>query len=438
MKKQLLILIALLFLALLTSCSSPEQYPFVNAESEFMFGDILFYTNSEGLLASSTADGEEHLLCYDPLCTHSSLDCPAYHTDRSQLAVVMGEKGTPIVFYTAGNRDFDHDIRTYSIYRLDMASGERTAVLSDQPEIISDFSIYGNCIYFKMQCTQYNEDGHAIYIGNNLFSMELDGKNLRQLTEGTAEEDNVFDIVGITGEYDSPRIYWMESSVLGNSLYVSPADFSEKKKLLDGISFLGNFIRDGYLYYSAKTEETTEALIVPAHPEDKTASPDKSKTIRRGGNKIACYRLDLAKENSPPKLIYSGIAEPLSGRNTFFIHENQAYIIPYEPLFLESIAAAMNGQTGNLAEDLRGGSLQIDYIAANSGEKLLELDLESGDMRIIETPGYDPQSVIGIRNGVLFVNGMVTDCERIRENLAQNGVSSSSFSFAEERQIDIE
>ena len=204
MKKLLyMTFITLLCLFLMCSCGE-EQFPFADAESKFLLGDILFYTNSDHLLAYRTADGEENLLCYDPLCPHDSMDCHAYSFGRSDIAAVSSKNGTPIVFYTAENMDFENNIRTYCIYRLDMASGERTAVLSDQSEAITDFAIYGNQIYVKMQCTQYNEDGKRVSIGNNLYSMKTDGSNFKALTSFT---DNIVQIVGITGEYDAPRIY---------------------------------------------------------------------------------------------------------------------------------------------------------------------------------------------------------------------------------------
>lgn len=430
--KKLLFTLSAAFLCLFLMCSCGEEaFPYADAESKFLFGDSLFYTNSDHLLAYRTADGNESLLCYDPLCSHDSMDCHAYSFGRSDLAAVMGKNGTPIVFYTAEYMDFENNIRTYRIYRLDMASGERTAVLSDQSEAITDFAIYGDHIYIKMQCTQYDDDGKTVSIGNNLFSMKTDGTDFRQLTTFA---DNSVQIVGITGEYDAPTIYWMDYAD-EQSLYASPADFSEKIKLMSNLTLMGNFIDGDYLYYSVKTDETADALTVSAHPDDKNASADGSITIRAETKKTACYRLHLTEANSAPELLYTGILEPTSNRKTLYVHENKAYIIPYEPMYLETIAATMKGETGDLVSDLAGGSLEIDYITADSGAKLLVLDLDKKDIVTIETHGFDPQAIVGVSDGILHVTGMVTDGDRIREKLAAEGVRSNSFAFGEERQV---
>jgi len=433
MKKIYFAFITVLLLAVLVSCSDKTEYPYTSAESKFLFGDTMFYTNSDHLLAYRTADGTENLLCYDPLCTHNSMDCHAYSLGRSDLAAVEGKDGTPIVFYTAEYIDFKSNNREYRLYSFDMASGERNIVLS-QNEYINSFALHGSSIYLKLQCTQYDEKGSAVSIGTNFFVIDTDGKNFKQLTFFS---DNVVDLVGVVGDRGEERIYWINYAD-NRSLYVSSADFSGETKLMSNLTLMGNFICDGYLYYSVKTEEMTDALIVPAHPSDRYASSDGTVTVRAEKAKTAYYRLNISEENSTPELIFSGVGEATANSNTLYVHENKAYIIPYEPVYFETIAATMNGQTGDLATDAMGGSLQIDYIVADSGGKILELDLVNGKIKTIETPGYDVKSVIGLQNGILITSSMVTDGDRIRERLNADGVSSNTFSFGEELHIELD
>lgn len=117
---------------------------------------------------------------------------------------------------------------------------------------------------------------------------------------------------------------------------------------------------------------------------------------------------------------------------------DKLYVIPYDPAFYEVIAADLEGTlTGDIVTDSLEKKVQIDYIASYSGAKIIEIDLTSGEKREIATPGFDPRKIIGGGNGKLALSGYVVDGDRIRAKLEKEGVTSSSFTFAEIQVIDI-
>jgi len=431
MKYPLLSLL-LITLLLLSGCAAKTEYAFTASAKQFMYNGYRYYQNAEGLLAYSSPDGRENLLCYDPLCTHNFTECPSYLWFRPYIAVVPGDDGTPIVYYTDRVLDFAADKQTSRLYRMEMKEGRRT-ILTEQEEMINQFWLYGNELYLTIQYTSYDEQGQASGIGSNLFVMNADGGNLRPLTQYT---ENSVSIVGITEEKGERTIYWVSHE--DSCLYASSSDFQTTTEVIRGVPLYGSFLHDGWLYYMQKSEKRAEALLVDVHPQDKTPAANGKVTIRAEKQLYACYRMKLSSPDAEPELLFDGVDGPTSVFSPMVLAEETLLIIPYEPTFIEAIAATMKGETGDAAADSLGERMQIDYIVTDSASKLLALDLSSRELRTIPTPGFDPKSIIGMNDTKLIVSGNVVDGEHIREKLSAEGVRSSSYVFTEIQMIDRE
>ncbi len=431
MKKILLAAILLIGALLgLTSCQRQADYPYTEAGSQFLYGEYRYFKNDAHLLAYQSLGGEEQLVCPDPLCTHDSFECPSFLWSRGDIAVVE-EDGAPVVYYTDEYRDFDADTREFRLYRFDRKSGERTVLLR-QDELISSFWLFQNQIYLDIQCTNYNEEGHMVGIGSNLFVMNADGSDFRQLTD---YYENSVRIAGITEEEGERTIYWVNSE--DRSLYASPADFSSMTKVVEGVPQFGNFIHDGWLYYTQTDGTKVNPLIVEAHPSDKNKQADGTVVIRQEKAVSSYWRLPLSDLTGEPELVIAGTDMPISSWQPLLIDGDRAWVILYEPVYLETIAATMTGDTGDRVTDSLGSHVQVDYIVSDSGSRIWEIDLATGARQIIETPGFDVKSLMGLQGGNLWVSGYVVDGDRIREKLAAEGVTSSSYTFTEVQILDI-
>ncbi|MBQ2767081.1 MAG: hypothetical protein IJF49_03275 [Clostridia bacterium] len=426
------VLIIIAVLLLLVGCTAENEYAYTASASQFMHNGYRYYKNTDGLLAYTAPDGTENLVCYDPLCAHDSTECPAYLWLQPEIAVVSDKDSTPIVYYTDRVIDLETKKQISRLYRLDMKKGIRT-VLVEHAEMINRFWLFANDIYLVIQCTTYDETGNAVGLGSNLYVMDADGKNLRMLTEGAYD---VVNIIGITDTDGERTAYWV--SYEDACLYASTADFQTTEKVMQGVALYGSFLHDGWLYYTQKSENRAGALIVDAHPQDKNQSSDGKATVRAEKQLHACYRINLTALDAEPELLYDGVNTPTSAFTPMYLVNGTLFIIPYKPVFVEAIAATMTGETGDAVVDSLGKHIQVDYIVSDSGSTLIALDLDSGELREIFTPGFDGQSIIGMQDAHLIVSGNVVDGERIREHLAANGVNSNSYVFGEIRMIQPE
>lgn len=442
MKKRILTTAAALVCgAVLASCGASADYPFTAAAEEFRHNGRLYYANSDLILTYMTPEGEERPVCYDPLCTHvwgMQSECMAvlqYH--RPDIMVVSDENGAPVIYYTDEIVHYDENMRRENVlYRIDSAKGTKTAVISGLTDRIGDFYLYGDSIWMTIQFAKYDEQGNETAYGSNIWRMDIDGGGLTQVTDFAEGSVNIAAMGEANGE---TVIYWVDYNN-NQTLYRSPEDFSASEKIAEGVPLYGNFVEGGYLYYSVPGENTAPALSAPAHPADskRDKNPDGTAILRKEKKLSAYYKLDMNAPEKGAEPVFDGVQSPNLVVKPFFIAGDYAYIIPWEPLYIETIAATASGLTGDKVTDSLGGTrVEVDYIVSDSGSKVTELNLVTGESRSVETPGFDPTKIIGVENGKLILEGYVVDGDRIRAVLEEEGVTSNSFTFPEIQLIPI-
>ncbi|MBR4205728.1 MAG: hypothetical protein IKQ92_09650 [Clostridia bacterium] len=428
MKK--LLILALALLLFLPSCGSKKPaMPFAADSSEFWYDGRLFYRNDWGRLAYRGVGGDEMILCFDPLCTHTEEEgCPAVGIvlGHPHLAVTADETGSPSVFIADMYRDKNSEELMPEIKRLDLADGKMTVLLAPAPGQIWGFWLYGQSIYFT---TSADEEKLA---GTVVWKMDADGTGLKELAR--YEDRDSLSVVAIFEEEGKTMVIWGDSND-AQSLYLSPEDFSEETKIAEGVPLFQNFMLDGYLYFARRTERVFPALLIDGYAQDTRSVRDENGMVRARGEmpEWEYVRIPLADPFAEPEAVVGGIKEPNSIWKPLCISGNTAYVIPYDPLYLETMTADMTGViTGDDVQDSFGGEkTEFSYIVADSGGKILAFDLETGGTRTLETPGFDANRIIGMDDGALILAGTVTDPDRIREDLDAHGVHSSDFTFGD-------
>ena len=262
--------------------------------------------------------------------------------------------------------------------------------------------------------------------------MDADGTGLKELAR--YEDRDSLSVVAIFEEEGKTMVIWGDSND-AQSLYLSPEDFSEETKIAEGVPLFQNFMLDGYLYFARRTERVFPALLIDGYAQDTRSVRDENGMVRARGEmpEWEYVRIPLADPFAEPEAVVGGIKEPNSIWKPLCISGNTAYVIPYDPLYLETMTADMTGViTGDDVQDSFGGEkTEFSYIVADSGGKILAFDLETGGTRTLETPGFDANRIIGMDDGALILAGTVTDPDRIREDLDAHGVHSSDFTFGD-------
>ncbi len=430
MKKHLILaLAALALLLLLPSCGSKKPaMPFTACSSEFWYDGRLFYRNDWGRLAYRGVGGDEMILCFDPLCAHTEEEgCPAAGIvlGHPRLAVAADETA-PSVFVADLYRDKNSEELMPEIKRIDFAHGKMTVLLAPAPGQIWGFWLYGQSIWFT---TSADEEKLA---GTVVWKIDADGTGLRELAR--YEDRDSLSIVAIFEEQGKTMVIWGDASD-AQSLYLSPEDFSKETKIAEGVPLYQNFMLDGYLYFARRTERVFPALLIDGYAEDTRSDRDENGMVRarQERSEWEYVRISLADPFAEPEAVVGGIKEPNSLWKPLYITGNTAYVIPYDPLYIDTVTADMTGViTGDDVRDsLSGEKTEFSYIISDSGDKILAVDLASGETRTIETPGFDANRIIGMDSGSLILAGTVTDEIRIRADLDAHGVRSSDFTFGD-------
>lgn len=298
MKRSSVILLALVCVSFLFSSCAEEDRDFTASSRDYYFEGYIYSTNEYSRLTYRKADSsEESILCFDPLCVHG-IDCPAYIGGiKPQIIVNRSRDNEVCVYYTDQIIDFDDNTQTENVlYCINTSDGTKTAVLSGLADQINSFYFYGNDIYLTVQSSVMNENGEIVGYGTNFRKVRSDGSNMTQLTQ--FEEQSV-SIAAIAETDGKTVVYWIDYYD-NRTLYVSPADFSEKTKLTDNVPLFGNFVVGNTLYYSTDSTITAPALITEAHPADKDKNADGTHTIYPQKTLSAYYKLDLTKTDAEP------------------------------------------------------------------------------------------------------------------------------------------
>ncbi len=436
MKKNIFMLITLVCVSFLFFSCTKEDYAFTASARDYYFEGYIYSMYENGRLTYRKANStEENILCFDPLCSHG-MDCPAYIWGRIPEMIVARNRDNEVcVYYTDEVFSYeDNKQDEYFLYCINTSDGTKTAVLPGLADAINGFWLYGNDIYMVLQSAVMDEGGSIVGYGTNFYRVHTDGSELTKLTDFEEQSVNIAAITEVKGE---TVVYWIDYYD-NRTLYVSPTDFSEKTKLTDNVPLFGNFVVGNTLYYSTDSSIVAPALVTEAYPSDKDKNEDGTRTIYREKTLSAYYKLDLTNPDAESELVYDGVSAPNMRETPLWTDGDKLYIIPYDPVFYEVIAADLEGTlTGDIVIDSLLKGIQIDYIAFYSGAKIIEMDLTSGEKREIATPGFDPHKIIGGGNGKLVLNGDVVDGDRIRAKLEEEGVRSSSFAFSEIQVIDI-
>ena len=427
--KKLLTLALSLFL-LLPSCGKTRlQLPFTaSARQNCWANGRLYYENDWGRLAYRSVGGDEKILCFDPLCGHSEDEgCPAVCGGfPPALAVAEDENGSPMVFCAALVFDRTSEEFVPEFSRIDFADGKKTVLLSPAPDRIISFWLYGQNVYFITCVDAETQSGTIVW------KMNADGSGLRELAR--REDRDSMSLVAIFEREGKREVLWADYND-GQSLYLSPEDFSSETKIAEGVPLFQNFVSDGFLYFARRTERTFTALLIDGYDGDKRSDRDENGMVRarQARPEWEYARISLSDPFAEPETVVGGIIEPNSIQKPLYISGNTAYLIPYAPEYLGTMTADMTGIiTGDAVEDsLSGEKTEFSYIVSESGDKILAVDLDSGEHRTIETPGFDTHMILGMEDGTLILSGTVTSEERIRENLAEHGVRSSDFTFSD-------
>lgn len=428
MKK--VIFLTLVSIFILCSCSS-YSCPFA-ASSRSCYYNGRIYEIDEPNLYYTPVGGEKKVLCFDPLCDHSQASgCPSVSWGgRSNLAVTEDENGAPVIFFTHENLNLEDGSSTWQIRRMDTADNSVT-VLLDTPDRIASFWVYGNTVYLTQPEYITGEDGNLSSAGNNLWTVSLKDGSFNKLTDFTEQSVNIVSITDVDGE---TKIWWTNYDAA--TLYISSADFSETETAAEGVLLYGSFMKDGWLYYPQKTGNTVDALTADAHPSDKDADENGKVTLYFAADKWSYVRMNI--ESGVTETVCEGVCKPSSVCDSLYADGDVIYYIPYEPTYLDTITAGASGLIGNAVEDSIGGEkVQVDYITADSGGKIMKKNLTTGETCEIITTGFDARRILGLSDESLILEGYVTDTERICERLETEGVNSGSFTFSEIIVVDV-
>lgn len=415
MKKKIFCLFAVVLFGMLVlcSCGGGEEYPFMISAKECWYDGYVYSMNTRGILTYRRANETEGLpLCFDPLCEHGE-DCLANAHIANQAMLVTRNRDGEICVYYAERVVLTGDVADgvsrlqYRLCCINTQTSEKRIILDGQSESITMFCLYGNDIYLLMQKAAKNEEGKTVY-QSDFSKMSLNGG---ELTELSTTEFTISDILGMAEVKGELTVYWADAG----TLYVSPADFSRRTKLADRVNGNGSFVEGDYLYYAAESETVYPEMRVPAHTLGSSQYTGATHVLYSEAQLTAYYRLDMTDSAAAtPELVYDGVWRPDILGRPVWINGDKLYAIPYAPVYFEALDAYAVVDYVNTEKNPDKIPLQYEYISARSGEKIVEVDLSTGEQREISTPGFDPERIMGGNDGSIVVRGNVVDIERIR------------------------
>lgn len=265
-------------------------------------------------------------VCNDPFCGHKPYNinngvfCPLYFGVHREeriwqqtfycLDYSESDGGLPVFYICAaepeyeviGEQVIETESKDVAVYRYDSATGKRTLLAEDLPEIYS-FAQSGDYLY----CDSIE----------GLLALDKTGKQVGQIESDVrlyhildVEDDTLYICDELGNLYTADRRLTDVQQVFSYTFDLSAVDTDSQHPLLGDVGFVppyGYMISDGYFYFCTdfKLEYQTEY------------STNYSSSL---------YRLPLNGLNDTPELIVSGIEEDyIHG-----IYNGKVYYTPYE------------------------------------------------------------------------------------------------------------
>ncbi len=418
------LLLAILFAALLmlSSCGE-ENYPFtapadLSLMKEFWFEgygygvDFMGEVTSFPIYARKGASDVKEPVCRDPLCDHVH-DCPATLPVGTQtfLAVVRNRREEICLYFTDSNEQYRDEYKKWkhktTLYRLNLDTMTKTAIVSEMTDGVSGFWLYKNDIYLTTAGYGYDEEtDRTRFLGYNVWKVPADGGELKQI----ARFDGMsLSVVGIAQADGRTVFYWIDVND-DYTLYVSPEDFSEKTKLADRVLPFGCSVMGSSLIYAVERVDAEPPFEVEAIPGDGGADEDGMRTVLSDGKLADYYKRDMTDPDAEPALLYGGASSTYGHYGTTLWAEGDTiYVVPYAPKLAMTIDARE-------VEPETDASV-TGYYASATGGAVIGIDLATGERWEIPTPGFDADSIFGFAEGKLYVYGLIMDRERIIDNI---------------------
>lgn len=296
------------------------------------YGDYLYYKDSKSFVKYNVKTGIKTYICGDPVCSHTTKDCPLYgYTDFGAVPLFYENKLYYFVDYDEGvyvNGIFDHVeyVNNFSCY--DILNQKHHVILDDFFVNFVEYIIAGNSFYYYHP--YQDDEGNYIYYLNSinltnsaitekLLLADLDGKQPNNIVAASTEQ--IYFASYLYGELYSYNISDFSTK---NLLYEAPDGYNIAHIGCQDESFYfviqNSDCSDQKLcYYNLNTNETTilysftsplshvyytQSYAYFTYNEKKTigTTTDTQETINLPASKI--YRVSLSDTNPSEEFVF--------------------------------------------------------------------------------------------------------------------------------------
>lgn len=257
--------------------------------STYFYDNKLFYIDKNNIKFISYDTYESYYFCFEPSCKHNTNDCISCIEDGIFVHLVVDEDSSTDGVVLYASYSYLEDTTSFNningIMKIDSSINKKVPIIHNtECESINQVTLWNNKIFFSATKNDY------IY---KIFSVDMDGKNLTQLTP-TAEcnyyihsiSDDIFyyfdDLGNFYGTYD-----FVNSELIHTSKYP-----------------YGIYIKGGYLYYC-----DDEVYNDNANPELEAFdfSSGEFSTYVWPTYSYSYYRIPISDPSQSPEKVTSGV-----------------------------------------------------------------------------------------------------------------------------------
>lgn len=348
MRKYIVILV-LVVLLFMTGCGEERTVNevFTSNSSTLDQSNLYYVVDHSSIHYMNFKTGESGFLCYDPLCSHQIGECQACISDSSEYMANIAAVKDNCVYYVKSFENDAGENEGFGIVEYDATARTTKVLFKGMPDLITQFVVRGNDIYYFMNA--YAENGNGI---RNIYRYSLKDKKSELLTEGI-EQNLLF------YHSDGENVY-LEDLDLG-IVYQTDWTFQEMKeyKVFDS-SYTYFYFYDEYFYYfenSERVERLSWTRVI-----DGEACEDEEPFLYDDVY-VNLVRVPLADVNAEPQIVLEHV---VGSANLKFYNNHMVCILKNPSYYKTDRVETIDPETGNPTTVLRDVYAQFgDLVTIN-------------------------------------------------------------------------
>lgn len=349
MKKFTLMLLALMFILITSSCTKNKSTTdvFMSNVSTLDGSNLYYVVDHTSINYINFETGESGILCYDPICSHQVGECQACISSYGEFMANIAAVRANCVYYVKDFENGDGKNEGFGIVEYD-ANAQTTKVLfKGAPDLITQFVVRGDDIYYFMNA--YSENGKGI---RNIYHYSLKNRKNELLTN--AIEENL-----LFYHSEGENVY-LANLDLG-IIYQTDWTFRRLTKFKTlSASCPYFYIYDGYLYYFEETGKV-EYYTWPRIIEEVVSETEEP--FLYNDVYVNLVRVPVDDVDSTPQILLEHVSP---SANLKFFSNAMLCVLKYPVYYKTDVIETIDIETGNPTTMLRDVySMYGDLVAIN-------------------------------------------------------------------------